>query len=153
MTDQPEIAPGIIVNVPDGFGKPIIKGSSVEVAFVLERLADGETLDSLKKRIGLSKKAILAALAYAAEIIADEPPSRDNAVRELTPGITADGRVRFGKPVIKGTRVDAATVLHDLAAGDSVDEAAEAYGVTRDGVLAALRYARQVITRETVSTV
>jgi uncharacterized protein (DUF433 family) len=33
------------------------------------------------------------------------------------PRITADGRVRFGKPVIEGTRVPVDLVLAKLAAG------------------------------------
>jgi uncharacterized protein (DUF433 family) len=38
-------------------------------------------------------------------------------VTEIVPGITADPARAFGKPVITGTRVPAATVLGLLAAG------------------------------------
>jgi uncharacterized protein (DUF433 family) len=60
---------------------------------------------------------------------------------EIAPGITVDKGVRFGKPVIKGARVDVATVLGHLAAGDSVETVMEAYGLSREGVLAAIGYA------------
>ena len=41
---------------------------------------------------------------------------------EVYPGITMDPGVRFGKPCIKGTRIDVATVLGRFAAGDKVDD-------------------------------
>jgi uncharacterized protein (DUF433 family) len=52
-----------------------------------------------------------------------------------------DPSVRFGKPCIVGTRVDVATVLADLAGGESVDAVQDDYQLTREQVLAALRYA------------
>lgn len=70
---------------------------------------------------------------------------------EIAPGITVDRGVRFGKPVIKGTRVDVATLLGVLAAGDSVDEVAEAYQLTREQVLAALAYAAEIVATEEVA--
>lgn len=60
---------------------------------------------------------------------------------EIFPGITLDPAVRFGKPCLAGTRVDVATVVGALAAGDSMDEVEEAYRLTRAQVLAALRFA------------
>lgn len=60
---------------------------------------------------------------------------------EIFPGITVDPDVRFGKPCIAGTRVDVATIVGAIAAGDNADEVAEAYGLTLDHVRAALRYA------------
>lgn len=70
---------------------------------------------------------------------------------EIAPGITVDKNVRFGKPVIKGTRVDVATLLQHLAAGDSPEVVAEAYGVPQESVLAALGYAYTIVASETVS--
>jgi uncharacterized protein (DUF433 family) len=52
-----------------------------------------------------------------------------------------DPAVRFGKPCIAGTRVDVATVLADIAAGESFDAVQEDYQLTRDQVVTALRYA------------
>ena len=44
-----------------------------------------------------------------------------------------------GKPVIKGTRVSAQTVLEMLAAGDSIDDVLEAFPrLQREDVLACL---------------
>lgn len=60
---------------------------------------------------------------------------------EIFPGISVDPDIRFGKPCIAGTRVDVATVLGSVAAGESVDVVAKEYEVSVDQVRAALRYA------------
>lgn len=52
-----------------------------------------------------------------------------------------DAGVRFGKPCIAGTRVDVATVVGDIAAGESFEAVQEDYELTREQVIAALRYA------------
>jgi len=72
---------------------------------------------------------------------------------EIAPRITADSNVRFGKPVIKGTRVDVVTVLGHLAGGDTVEEVAAAYRLAREDVLAAIDYATQIISDEDVRAV
>jgi uncharacterized protein (DUF433 family) len=66
-------------------------------------------------------------------------------MNEIAPGITVDERVRFGKPVVAGTRVPVALVIGQLAGGASPDDVAAAYGLTRQGVLAALSHAARVL--------
>jgi uncharacterized protein (DUF433 family) len=63
---------------------------------------------------------------------------------EVFPGITMDPSVRFGKPCVSGTRVDVATVLGAIAAGDTFVDIELAYALTRDQLLATLRYAAHV---------
>ena len=60
---------------------------------------------------------------------------------QIYPGITMDPSVRFGKPCIAGTRVDVATVVGAIGAGESVAAVQEAYDLSRDQILAAVRYA------------
>jgi uncharacterized protein (DUF433 family) len=72
---------------------------------------------------------------------------------EIAPHITVDPEVRFGKPVIKGTRVDVATILGHLAAGDSVEDVMAAYGLKREDVLAAIDYAAQIVSDEDVRAI
>ena len=55
-----------------------------------------------------------------------------------------DPAIRFGKPCLIGTRIDVATVVGALAAGESFEEVQESYGLTREQVLAALGYAAHV---------
>lgn len=63
---------------------------------------------------------------------------------EIFPGISMDPSIRFGKPCLTGTRIDVATVVGALAAGESFEVVQEAYSITREQVLAALRYAAHV---------
>jgi uncharacterized protein (DUF433 family) len=60
---------------------------------------------------------------------------------EIFPGITMDPAVRFGRACISGTRVDVATVVADIAAGESFDAVQEAYSLSREQVISALSYA------------
>ena len=65
---------------------------------------------------------------------------------EIIPGISMDPGIRFGKPCLTGTRIDVATVLGALAAGESIEAVQEAYALTREQVLAVLRYAAHLAT-------
>jgi uncharacterized protein (DUF433 family) len=72
---------------------------------------------------------------------------------QLAPRIVVDERVRFGKPVIEGTRVPVDVVLGKLAAGMTTEAVAQEYGLIRDDVLAALAYAAQTVAGEEVRAV
>ena len=52
-----------------------------------------------------------------------------------------DPGVRFGKPCIAGTRVDIATVIEALGAGETLQAVQDGYGLSHEQVLAAVRYA------------
>ena len=69
---------------------------------------------------------------------------------EISPGITVDKGVRYGKPVVKGTRVSIDIVLDQLAAGASYEEIEREYGVDRQGILDVLGYAAEIIGQEMV---
>jgi uncharacterized protein (DUF433 family) len=60
---------------------------------------------------------------------------------EIFPGISLDPDIRFGKPCVAGTRVDVATVVGAIAAGDTAEAVAAELGLSADQVQAALRYA------------
>ena len=72
---------------------------------------------------------------------------------EIAPRITVDERVRFGKPVIKGTRVPVELVLGKLAGGMTIEEILQEYGLEREDVLAALAYAAHLVAQEQVRVV
>jgi uncharacterized protein (DUF433 family) len=69
---------------------------------------------------------------------------------EIAPRIVVDPDIRFGKPVIKGTRVTAAIVVAKLAGGMAMDEVAREYDLTEEDIRAALGYAAQVLSSEEV---
>jgi uncharacterized protein (DUF433 family) len=63
---------------------------------------------------------------------------------EIFPGISVDPDVRFGKPCIKGTRMDVATVVGLFAAGETVETVSSEYELSFEQVRAALAYAAHV---------
>ncbi len=67
-----EITPGIVVDPAVRFGKPVIQGTRISVALVLEKLAGGMTPAMLTQEYDLETKDILAALRYAAILVAGE---------------------------------------------------------------------------------
>ncbi len=69
---------------------------------------------------------------------------------EIAPRIVVDEKVRFGKPVIRGTRVPVDLVVGKLAGGMTIEAVAEEYGITREDVLASLSYAARTIADERI---
>ena len=67
---------------------------------------------------------------------------------EIAERITIDKQVRFGKPVIKGTRVPVDLIIGKLAGGMTYDEIMSEYDLTRQDILAALDYAGNLIILE-----
>ena len=53
-------------------GKPIIKGTRVPLEIILGSLAGGMEIVEIVKEYDLQKDDVLAALAYAARVIAEE---------------------------------------------------------------------------------
>ena len=67
------------------------------------------------------------------------------------PLIVCDPKVMMGKPVVAGTRITVDLVLEKLGSGESIEAMLEAHPrLTREGVLAALRYAAQALRAEVV---
>ena len=63
---------------------------------------------------------------------------------EVFPGISMDPEIRFGKPCIAGTRIDVATIIATLAAGETSEDLEREYGLRPDQIRAALHYAAHV---------
>jgi uncharacterized protein (DUF433 family) len=57
---------------------------------------------------------------------------------EIVPSILVDPDVRFGKPRIKGTRMDVATVVGLFAAGETVEAVSSEYELSVEQIRAAL---------------
>jgi uncharacterized protein (DUF433 family) len=67
------------------------------------------------------------------------------------PVIVSDPKVMMGKPVIAGTRITVDLILEKLGSGESMEAVLEAHPrLTRDAVLAALRFAAQALRAEVV---
>jgi uncharacterized protein (DUF433 family) len=65
---------------------------------------------------------------------------------EVFPGISMDPDIRFGKPCLTGTRIDVATIVGAIAAGETVETVAAEYALSADQVRSALSYAAHVTT-------
>lgn len=68
----------------------------------------------------------------------------------IAPRIEVDPAIRFGKPVIQGTRVPVELVIAKLAGGMSADEVASEYDLTLEDIQAALAYAASVLADEEI---
>ena len=67
------------------------------------------------------------------------------------PLIVSDPKVMMGKPVIAGTRITVDLILEKLGGGESIEAVLEAHPrLTREAVLAALRFAAQALRAEVV---
>ena len=67
-----ELAPRIIVDDEICFGKPIIAGTRVPVEVVVGTLGGGTTIDEVMREYDLAHEDVLAALSYAADVVAGE---------------------------------------------------------------------------------
>ena len=62
----------IVIDPAVRHGKPIIKGTRVPLEIIIGSLAGGMQIEEIVKEYDLQKEDVLAALAYAARIIASE---------------------------------------------------------------------------------
>ena len=67
-----ELAPRIVVDPKVAFGKPIIEGTRVPVEIVIGKLGGGMTVEQVMEDYELTREDVLAALTYAAGVIASE---------------------------------------------------------------------------------
>jgi uncharacterized protein (DUF433 family) len=72
---------------------------------------------------------------------------------DIAPRITIDEKVRFGRPVIKGTRVPVDLIIGKLAGGMTYEEVMSEYDLTREDILAALDYAAKHLSDEEVRAI
>ena len=65
--------------------------------------------------------------------------------------IVSDPKVMMGKPVIAGTRITVEVILEKLGGGESIEQVLESHPrLTREAILAALRFAAQTLRGEAV---
>ena len=69
---------------------------------------------------------------------------------QIAPRVVVDPAVRFGKPVIQGTRVPVELVIAKLAGGMKPEEIVEEYEITLEDIQASLSYAASMLAAEEV---
>ena len=62
--------------------------------------------------------------------------------------VVINEKIGFCKPIIKGTRITVDEILGALSSGMTFEEIEKEYGVKKDGILAALKYATEVVSEE-----
>ena len=67
-----QIAPRIVVHPKIRSGKPVIEGTRVPVDVIVGQVAAGLTVDKVAEEYGIERDDVLAALAYAAQLVAEE---------------------------------------------------------------------------------
>jgi uncharacterized protein (DUF433 family) len=66
------IAPRIVVNPRIRSGKPVIEGTRVPIDVLVGAVAAGMTVERVADEYGVTRKDVLSALRYAAEVLAAE---------------------------------------------------------------------------------
>lgn len=65
--------------------------------------------------------------------------------------VQSDPSILMGKPVVAGTRVTVELILEKLSEGETIEQILEAHPrLTREGVLAALKFAAQALRADVV---
>ncbi|MCK4526856.1 DUF433 domain-containing protein [candidate division WOR-3 bacterium] len=72
---------------------------------------------------------------------------------EISPGISIDGKIRFGKPVISGTRIPVELIIGKLAGGMTYEEVMAEYEISHKDILAVLDYAAKVLSKEEIKAI
>ncbi len=72
---------------------------------------------------------------------------------EIAPRISVDEKIRFGKPVISGTRIPVDLILGKLAGGMTYKKVIEEYEITYEDILAVLNYAAKTLSSEKIKVI
>ena len=72
---------------------------------------------------------------------------------EIAPRISVNEKVRFGKPVVTGSRVPVDLVIGKLAGVMTYEEVMGKYDITREDILAVLDYAAKTLSGEEIRAV
>jgi len=68
--------------------------------------------------------------------------------------IISNPDILLGKPVVEGTRISVELILEKLSFGESLEQILDSYPtLTREGILAAIRYAMDVLRLDVVHPV
>ena len=68
----------------------------------------------------------------------------------ITERIEINPDILIGKPVIKGTRISVELILNKISAGKSWDNIQNELDITKEDIIAALKYAEKIISNEEI---
>ena len=65
--------------------------------------------------------------------------------------VVSDPKIMMGQPVVSGTRITVDLILEKISSGESFEQVLEAHPrLTREGIQAALNFAREVLRADVV---
>lgn len=67
--------------------------------------------------------------------------------------IIINNKIRFGKPIIDGTRITIDEIIGALAGGMSYNEIEEEYGITKEDIKDVLRYIAEILSEEKIGEI
>ena len=67
-----ELSPRVVVDPDVHFGKPVIQGTRVPVEVIIGKLAGAMPMNEVADEYGIAMEDVLAALRYAAAVLASE---------------------------------------------------------------------------------
>lgn len=71
-------------------------------------------------------------------------------MQQIAPHIVIDPKIRFGKPIVKDTRITVEEVLGMLAGGMTYQEIEQEYGLTKKKIQAVIDYAASFLKGEKI---
>lgn len=136
-----DLDPLLVLTVPHARGQPHAVETVIDIGF------NGFLALPPSLIVALGLRRVLVAGPGAVYHPVGGPPMN-------TPMITSDPAMMLGKPVVAGTRITVELILRKLGAGESIDQLLDSHPrLSRDAILAALRFAAESLGAEVVRPV
>ncbi|MEO8456882.1 MAG: DUF433 domain-containing protein [Chloroflexota bacterium] len=74
-----KLAPRIVADPKIQFGRPVVEGTRVDVGTILRHLSAGWNLETVAREFALTREDILAAVAYAANVMSNQRYTDDRS--------------------------------------------------------------------------
>ncbi len=160
-----EIGKYLVADPSVGHGQPTFRGTRVLVHRVIKRFRRGKTLDEVAAGYRIPREAVVEGLYLAAEALWEkysvpypEPPSMEELLKgepiqydeqyqrvEIGKYTVADPYICHGQPTVRRTRVLIHIVIKDFSTGETVDEVAAGYKISRGAVIEGLSLAAEAL--------
>ena len=160
-----EIGKYIVADPSIGHGQPTFQGTRVLVHRVIKSFRRGKTLDEVAAGYRLPREGVVEGLYLAAKALFEKysvpypeplpmeellklpPDYRDEKYPRVKIGkyLVADPYICHGHPTVRGTRVLVHIVTEEFSTGETLDEVAADYKISREAVIEGLSLAAEAL--------